>query len=811
LGLVACLVLVTAGVLISVAGAQTPGGGLPAGPVTSAAGIDQLGYPAFDPQETNIPSLAWRGEEVRLVKCSSHIPSPSSVLPNQTESGFFEGNRASIFVEDWSGTQLNSYEGPKPVSDTFLIFHQGNPEKPHFGQNCLKATFISNKPGLAIIKMSASDDSGVQWVVHSFLVGWMSVNSANITNPGSVTELPGTEPGNSANVLVKGQIPLNAEFQADWGLPATLVLPDNWALWASKMATTDQNLDISNSFNSPSQYWDIHDSSGPGGDGGNPDIHVSQTACPGSSPSSTIDQVDNCQGPGDGNDADGSDQYSRVFADLASGQGPFDASYPQTLLSDGILNSFDAQMPPLKIVFNSSGGMGGFDNSVLNDKACIYNRNSDVANGNCVTPPGNVNDAHNLYAPYYDAYIPATSRDPYGIASGTDGPAYSNGASPNDPDTGQPNNFEGYAWYGSYHYWDIAQYLVQGVSQNTKCLLTSNQEPTFRKTNGFPTSIVEFTDEHGEARAQWQPGFNNDNFGTTVGFVDDNGGCDLQGVSLGAQTISAAARYPFQTVSQDIPVAGTITKNILNRFKKTVSCVRKNNVSSAVAYLCTATAQDIAGNGDVFNGEYVCFSREPQNIFILPGGSVPQYCVQLQGGTATSPATVTLETPGTLIGSLIDVQANFAGEHLLRDACIVSGQHSSTDGPCGGGGGGTTSTTSTTGTTSTSTTGTTTPAGSNAGSQLKTIVIPPGGKLISTTLGGNSVVSVQLVLTKNGRVLMVKIHSLKKTAKIQIRLINAKGKVITVVLRTVRTNKLVQVPNLRVAKNVKTVRVHVLS
>ena len=69
---------------------------------------------------------------------------------------------------------------------------------------------------------------------------------------------------------------------------------------------------------------------------------------------------------------------------------------------------------------------------------------------------------------------------------------------------------------------------------------------------------------------------------------------------------------------------------------------------------------------------------------------------------------------------------------------------------------------------------------------------------------------MQLVLTKSGRVLMVKVHSAKKTAKIQIRLLNAKGRAISVVVRVVKTNKRVAVPHLRIAKNVKIVKVKVL-
>src|SRR3954471_9280590 len=93
LSLVACLVLVaSAAVLVGTAGAQTDGGGLPPGPQLGLNGIVGTlgaGFPAFNPTDANIPTLAWRGEEVRLVKCNPAIPQSGSVIPNQTVSGFF--------------------------------------------------------------------------------------------------------------------------------------------------------------------------------------------------------------------------------------------------------------------------------------------------------------------------------------------------------------------------------------------------------------------------------------------------------------------------------------------------------------------------------------------------------------------------------------------------------------------------------------------------------------------------------------------------------------------------------------------------
>jgi hypothetical protein len=634
----------------------------------------------------------------------------------------------------------------------------------------------------------------------------MAINSVTMTNAGArPAEIPGSLVPNDARVLVTGRVPINSEFQQDWGLPGQLVLPTDWArLATSGIASTEWTLRDQNQDIDPSQYWDIHDSSSPVSTD-TPDIHV-PGYCAGTS--TTTDQVDNCVvnvggefGP-----------FSRIFGDAGSGVGPFDPNYSETLLSDGLLNAADAPMPPLRVDFVNSGPFGFFVNSPLSDKHVVYSRNGLGSN-----------TAHNLYAPYYGEYIPATSRNITGEAGGTDGPFL--GVVP-PPGT---NNFEGYLVYGLYHFWDFggAQIVRNALDGPSPCRLRDNTPPglgVFRPLNAGPQVVAIYTDEHGEARISWLPGVGSDAFGTSVGFVDVNGGCDLEGVNLGTSTISALARYPFQNVANPVAATGTVVKSLLNRFHKDVTCVRKNNVGSAIAYICTASAMDITGSGNIFNGERVCFSREPDNIFYDVGGNTPHpngYCVELHGGTAAnfitgapgSPAIATVETPATLVGSQIDIQAAFVDEHLLRDTCITVGVSPSAPGPCGAVGGGTTggvggggTTTSGTTTSGTTTSGTTT--GTTSGGGITShggITKAPAAKKKAT------VAAVQLVRTANGRYLMVKIASPGKTAKIQIRLINAKGKVISVVIRTVKTNKLVRVPNLRVGASVKTVRVRVAS
>ena len=134
----------------------------------------------------------------------------------------------------------------------------------------------------------------------------------------------------------------------------------------------------------------------------------------------TVDAVDNCRGPRNvaGYNADFG-PFSRVFGDRVNGAegqgaGPFDPLRPQTLLSDGKLDAGDAPMPAarvdVEIAANTPGGINGAGALEKADKTEVYSRD-----GNGTASP------HNLYAPYYKQWIPATSaEDVNPRASGTD-------------------------------------------------------------------------------------------------------------------------------------------------------------------------------------------------------------------------------------------------------------------------------------------------------------------------------------------------------------------------------------------------------
>ena len=442
LGLTAVLaVAVFAGVMVASAAAQPP---------SDASGLPANGN-VFNPQETNVPYLAWRGEEVRLVKCVGGLTSDAIGESTTQTSGSFIFNRGgfnvSMAIFAYSGPQENSFDGPKAVTDTGNIFFDR-------GRICVRGTWISNKAGITVIKLTVSHN-GVILGQHDFLIGWMAVNSADITNPGTVSEDAGFEPGNSVNVQVTGSIPLNQEFQDDWGLSSQLVMPNDWATWANAMATTDQNLGGTNSL-PPSAYWDIHDSSGPLGNedpDGSPDVHVNQTACPGSTPMTFVDQVDNCIGG-----------VRLVLEDLRRpDQWAVRPVRPELRLDV-------AERRPVELVRRAhAGAEDRAQQQRWNGRVRRLLPERQVRRLQPQLRSGQPADLHRggprqrtRHMPCtrrtHAQYVPATSRDPFGAASGVDGPVYTQF-------TGQPNNFPGFGWYGRYYNWQIAQNLVQNDEQ----------------------------------------------------------------------------------------------------------------------------------------------------------------------------------------------------------------------------------------------------------------------------------------------------------------------------------------------------------
>ena len=614
------------------------------------AGVAKAGAPAFDPETTNIPYLAWRGTEVRLVKCFA---------PNHPGANAFASR---FIVELWSGDAHErpqfaaaAYEGAESGDSTTHEAFEGTGEQA--GLNCFATDIVSQKPGLAMVKMKATaggPGTGAPLRVvaeHQFLVGWMDINSATMRDIGLTTSTAGqTAPTggqpsgggiNQAQVLVTGRIAmmgnLGDELNAGMGRAAgtPLVMPNDWPALARRFARTAIEGNERNAMT-----WDIHDEftptlAAPPGTGQTVTQHLANHqvggACPGTS--TTIDVVDNCLGGGEFG------PFSRFVHGFAGGTpdmtvstvGPFDPKRPGhfgipnsggSYLPDGVLDMGDAPMPAIRVDYHLAGA-GQF---VPVDKHNVYQA---VLGGESPDT-----GAHNLYGPFYGAFIPATAAERGATATtggsagtvnpqtgvmGTRGPVAVNPAIPattaSGTDTGVPNNFTGYTINGLYHFWDFAVAVGRtGAAVNCPPFVGGNfglpaGDPGRPPAATLPSGNNEvqvYTDEHGEARVGFLPGigFNFAALATT----NLNRGCDIQGVgTLGTATITADVRYPAQPVTAPDVGVGTITKTITSLFNKQIACVPKGpGVFNAVTFVCTATAIGITGTP--FVNETVCFA-----------------------------------------------------------------------------------------------------------------------------------------------------------------------------------------------------------
>jgi hypothetical protein len=263
-----------------------------------------------------------------------------------------------------------------------------------------------------------------------------------------------------------------------------------------------------------------------------------------------------------------------------------------------------------------------------------------------------------MYAPFYSAYIPATSA-PSDAASGVDGPA-------------SGNNFTGFLVDGQYDFWNIAHTFTTGLGGPTTCLRRSD-DPQRATPAGEPDSyyqhpsgaqkIAVYTDEHGEAQVAFRPGsgFFFDSLialGRAIG-PNANGGCDLQNVGiLGTAAISATAQYPYKPVNDTAKTSATITKDVKSLWSKTLSYFPKGpGAANANARIVVAHAQDI--DGRPFAHEVVCFSSNAESMSHFAG------VVQTPHGPIDLRDTWGAKDPRKSIGRVC-VRSNAAGNAAVE-------------------------------------------------------------------------------------------------------------------------------------------------
>ena len=262
---------------------------------------------ANDPNTTNVPYLAWRGENLRLVKCfgtndfnqSIEAANPSITTPVVTNDNlstlFGQIIQTNVQIEDWSGydTGINT---PKEVINgarTFLYYNM-NTDEPVI---CFQDTWASQKAGLGQFKLTVS--FGLNNILNTGVglrragPGHAAPVARRLDGPEradprrGLVDQPGHEPRRpwrpegrrlvlrrrqlgagvrrhvevrpsnahpgEIRATVKGTLPLGQDFTESFPT-GTATLPDDWAKLANALATDADDLN-----SNPAMRWDIHD------------------------------------------------------------------------------------------------------------------------------------------------------------------------------------------------------------------------------------------------------------------------------------------------------------------------------------------------------------------------------------------------------------------------------------------------------------------------------------------------------------------------------------------------------------------------
>ena len=387
-------------------------------------------YEAGDPLKTNIPYVAWTGEEVRLMKCVSEDDS--------APYGDLAESDAEWAVVDWSGMDVQGHPSRDPAffddvdrrTEAFQaggITVIGQNEQPDDSESsedgrrtCWAIDIESQKPGLAVVKMAIDDSDqpeGSPELKHQFLVIWLTMNNPVLEELADA-DFPGIELGDPTGdgnffpnvpeddaygeglirVTVNGWFPLGQNFADDLDGDAdtnVVTLPADWSTLANRYAVSVNGLDPAS--------WDIHD------DQSEFSPHSPGSFClpPKTSP---IDAVDNCLGSSyDPFDLDELGPFSRLVGGTSAATlGPFDPVRPGTsYLPDGKTDAGDAPMPAARVDVTVGGTFGALHHG-RGQARDLQPR----PHGQRRRQPGDepaVEGAHNLYAPFYAALIPATS------------------------------------------------------------------------------------------------------------------------------------------------------------------------------------------------------------------------------------------------------------------------------------------------------------------------------------------------------------------------------------------------------------------
>ncbi len=815
---------------------------------------------AADPQTTNIPWVAWAGETVKVTRCFGL--GDSQVGQDQFNSSIYRDKSGSPVIGEFDKSDWSGAADQPPFFQIGTGDQTSRQVQPTWNANggvCFSTNVTSEKAGLERIKFSISTDLGkyLNFVLgqdvifqQDLYVIWMWDSNPVLTESDSVGAYQVGDTGGSGSfdpiadsngwksfqpglvkVVVTGTFPMGNDFAGyDFSGTAsgtsTISMPADWPWLASHFAE-DYTLGSTYPGATPNR-WDIHD------DTTAAEGHVATSGC--TTLIDTSESVDNCNGAY-GNDPD-LGPFSSIFGLVGTqndAYGPFDPIRSfETLLSDGNLNADDAPMPALRVDVGLTNA--GADHSVGSlskaDKSAIFNRSDAVYGG---TTADNA-DPHNLYAPFYKAYVPAvvpiidenTTSGVEGSIGGNYGNWLTSGAY-GVPTTEQSQFI--------YDYWDT--FTLDSSGGPNDCYGVDGN--AISQPWGA-TQVAVYTDEHGEAYVQFNPANGRDGEGIVL-TPDGNGRCDVYTGSLvGTATIQAESVYPAQQPADPAnsgkpKLSDVITKTVNFTPNKVLTCIPKG-VNEAY---CVETVTDFEGNPIRARVEFTlqaATGSQPKswgpenNAFggFDPSGQTLQTWdtdyVDLTTSAATGQAAIYVHSS---TGACIDVTAENLGTQnggagITRDFDFnptsgttcgsndgTGGSSGTGDSGSGGGGGGGGADTGTAGGGAVTATSTATPVSVAAPAPTVQKVTTPkvvkktskAAKAVKMTL-----VSARIISTRQGHFLKARVNSTAKYATLRITVINKKGKH-HVFLRRVRTNHVVRVAHLKLAPSVRTVRVAV--
>jgi hypothetical protein len=463
-------------------------------------------------------------------------------------------------------------------------------------------------------------------------------------------------------------------------------------------------------------------------------------------------------------------------------------------------------MPALRVDVNisSDSTVGALAKA---DKSDIYSRDGKGSTTGAT--------AHNLYAPFYKAYIPAAAPDDSPATSGVAGHFSNNFTS----FLGFADNSRIYSTEetpGLYDYWDTFT-LSYSHGYNACNDVLGNPIPLPTGKQG----VAVYTDEHGEAYVKFLP---------DVGIKltpDTNGRCDIYGPApVGHATITATSVYPDQPVLWDgsPKTSNSLAKTVNFASSKVLSCVPK---SSNEAF-CVETVTDLDGNpvagaqvefsAQAFQGSAPVIGADAAKV-----GTFDTTGQSSKAGASLGFVDVWTNAKGeagifvrSTTGSCIDVVSENVGTRNGGDGIFRSTDFNPTSGAACGGTtpppppGAPSGSQGSTGT-SGGTTGNAAPTAPVVTAAPVAVSAPiPTAKSAPTAVKKTlTLATARVVKVGKARYLTVRVNGAAKLAKLRITLVGKSHGKITrhVVTRYVATNRTVRVGNLRLAPSIRSVQV----